>query len=143
MVLRISRVGFFHYHSSNRWKTKLALTCLFLSSVIRWIWIFFLPMMLYREKRWSYSSREVCHKGWERKLSLLPRSSAQKYSGKVIHPRTNARTHFSGQMWQFCNSFYWQEVAVKNEWCRKCGAERVDVFSSLLLHQGEAWQTSM
>lgn len=83
-------------------RNRQILTCLFLSSVIRWIWIFFLPMMLcsYREKRCTQSRREVRLKGWERKCSLLPLTSAQKHSETVIHTRTHAGTYFSAQMWQ-------------------------------------------
>lgn len=97
-------------------KTKLTLTCLFLSSVIRWIWIFFLPMMLcsYKNKR-SQSSREVCFKGWERKCSLQPLTSAQKLSDTVIHPRMYARTHFPALMWQ-CRQLLLLTVSESEAW---------------------------
>lgn len=41
-------------------KPEPTLTCLFLSSVIRWIWIFFLPMTLcsWRDNCWSQSTGE-------------------------------------------------------------------------------------
>lgn len=78
------------------------LTCLFLSSVILWIWIFFLPMMpcSYRDNCWSQSTREVLLKGWERKYSPLPLTSVQRHSDTVIRLRTYARVHFSAQIWQ-------------------------------------------
>lgn len=73
---------------------------MFLSSVIRWIWIFFLPMMLCScgGKCRSQSSGEVPLGWWERECSLQPLTSARKHSDTVMHPRIHAHTHFSAQV---------------------------------------------
>lgn len=117
---------------------KLRLTCLFLSSVIRWIWIFFLPMMLCScgDKRRSQSSGEVPLRVWERKCR--PLTSAQKQSDTVMHPRTHVHTHFSAQVW-------WGNVVdsrVKSGCCRDVWSWGVEVLSSFFVQQGQNWQTS-
>lgn len=106
----------------------ILLTCLFLSSVIRWIWIFFLPMMLCScgDKRSSQPSGDVPLRGWEMKCSLRPRTSVQKHS-RNMHPRTHARTHFSAQVW-------WGYVVSKQQVWRVGAAEMCET---------EEWRRSL
>lgn len=116
------------HRKEKQMKTKLRLTCLFLSSVIRWIWIFFLPMMLCScgDKCRSQSSGEAPLRGCERKCSLLPLTSAQKHSDTVMHPRAHAHTHFSAQVWwgNAVDPFCWRAARAR----RVGAAEMCDVL---------------
>ncbi len=123
---------------------KLRLTCLFLSSVIRWIWIFFLPMVLCRcGDKSQVSQVEKCLSKDERGSVaydlLRPPKNSQTQSCIRGHKCTDMSLPRCGNV---DDSFIWGAMRVKSDWCRDVWSWGVEVVSSLFVQHGQEWQTS-
>lgn len=119
-----------HFSRLNEQPNKqLSLTCLFLSSVILWIWIFFLPMMLCcdEDKCCSQSSAEVPLGRWERKCSHKTLRCGHALEDTHRHISLSSVARQRGRLLQRAGAAETLEVEM--------------VLSSSFVQRGLKWQT--